>query len=193
MCAPWVRNEFLEADVNKFSGLTRRGTAVATLGDATQGRPMLSARFRDLYRPHGMGHELRAVLADGTGTWGYLTLVREAGARDFDGAEQALVSRLASTIASAVRRSHAGPVRPAAIGPGVITVSPEGDILQVTDGAVGVLDEVCAASILAVAASALGLSPYTVRDHVSSIFTKVGCRSRGELVHALFGTDVVTV
>lgn len=39
-------------------------------------------------------------------------------------------------------------------------------------------------------ANALYISPHTVRDHVKSLFSKTGCRSRGELVFRYFGTSI---
>ncbi|HRN29168.1 MAG TPA: LuxR C-terminal-related transcriptional regulator [Terrimesophilobacter sp.] len=276
MCSPWIRNEFLEPDVNKFASLQSTRTTVATLDDATHGHAARSTRYRDIYRPNGFGHELRAALSDSTGCWGYLTLVREHGAPNFHEQEQEFVQRLAPAIASAVRTSHQGTPGILDIAPGVVLVSREGEIAQATDSAQFVLQQLCAASILAVAtaafarvrgspgpapmsrvratedawltirgdvvrdetgeavtavviiepsaardllplltgvyaltpretevlrnlargdttaqiASSLRLSRYTVRDHISSLFSKVGCRSRGELIHRLFGTDV---
>lgn len=275
MCAPWIRNEFLEPDVNKFSRLRGRGVTVSTLGEATQGQVELSRRYRELYRPSGFGHELRAVLRDRTGCWGYLTLVREAGAPDFTEDEQRLVESIAPMVASAVRRSHGGVPESIDLAPGVVVVDRDGEVRQVSDSAQRAFDQVCAASILAVGAAAfaaaegaatpppftrvraggeawlsvrgdvmrgesgeaetsvviiepatpaellpvlttvyaftprerdvirrlargesnaqiaaqLEVSRHTVRDHVSSIFQKTGCSSRGELVHLLFGTD----
>ncbi|RQP12839.1 MAG: LuxR family transcriptional regulator [Microbacteriaceae bacterium] len=159
MCAPWIRNEYLEPDVNKFAVLRMRATeapaaGVSTIAEATQGQPVLSRRYQEIYLPAGFGHELRAVLADRTGVWGYLTLVRESGAPDFDERERDLVSRIAPDIARAIRHSHRGTRRFEPAPPGVITVDRDGGIMQASDRARAVLDTLCAASVLAVAASA---------------------------------------
>lgn len=151
MCAPWMRNEFLEADVNKFPALQREA---ATLSGATQGQRMLSPRYRDIYRPYGFGHELRAVLADGTGCWGYLTLIRDAAAPDFTASEVELMSRLAPVIATAVRSTHRETPVPATTGPGVITVARDGEVLSMTESAREAFGTICAGSLLAVAAAA---------------------------------------
>lgn len=152
MCAPWMRNEFLEPDVNKFPALRRGGAA--TLSEATQGHRMLSPRYRDIYRPYGFGHELRAALADGTGCWGYLTLIRAAGAPDFAEHEVELMHRLAPAIAQAVRAGHQSAASPAPVTPGVITIDREGTVLSMTDAARESFSTICAGSMHAVATAA---------------------------------------
>src|SRR3954464_6898539 len=60
--APYfLRNEFFEDDVNKFSALARDPGGVRTLVQATGGEMEESARYREVFRPLGFGDELRAV------------------------------------------------------------------------------------------------------------------------------------
>jgi len=63
-------------DVNNFRALVRSGRIAASLSQATQGDLDRSVRHRELRRPNGFGDELRAVLSDGHGEWGALTLLR---------------------------------------------------------------------------------------------------------------------
>jgi DNA-binding CsgD family transcriptional regulator len=97
--------EFRRDDFNSFRGLARSGRTAATLSEATQGDLDRSLRHRELRRPNGFGDELRAVLADGTGTWGALTLLRADGSTPFSAAEVELVSSLAAALADGVRRA----------------------------------------------------------------------------------------
>src|SRR5215208_3883189 len=58
----FLQNEFLADDLNKFTALARDPAGVRTLAGATAGDFDASARHRDIFRPLGLGDELRAVL-----------------------------------------------------------------------------------------------------------------------------------
>jgi DNA-binding CsgD family transcriptional regulator len=92
-------------DVNQFPALTRDRAGVATIHRGTRGRPELSARYREVNVPAGMGPELRAVLRDRGRPWGAFAFFREVGSPDFSQAEIELVAALAPDIAAAVRRT----------------------------------------------------------------------------------------
>ena len=72
--------EIREPDVNKFTDLARGRLPAAGLAEATAGELDRSTRQRELRRPSGFDDELRVVLTGATGTWGALTLLREARA-----------------------------------------------------------------------------------------------------------------
>ncbi|RZU30665.1 helix-turn-helix transcriptional regulator [Blastococcus saxobsidens] len=92
-------------DVNQLPALARARSGVATLHRGTRNRPELSARYRDVMVPAGVGPELRAVLRDRGRPWGAVILFRETGAPDFTEAEVELVAALAPDLAAAVRRT----------------------------------------------------------------------------------------
>jgi len=94
-----------EADVNKFAALAGGPVPAASLSAATSGELDRSLRQREVRRPYGFADELRAVLTGPTGSWGTLTLLREARRPHFTAAEVGLVASLASTLADGVRRA----------------------------------------------------------------------------------------
>lgn len=157
MAPSFMRNEFLEDDVNTFTHMHARGVTVSTLHDATSGEPERSTRYRDVLRPNGFGPELRALISDGRTTWGYATLLRELGAPEFTDGEQAAVEHLCLPLALALRASLRWSSDPPArlCSPGTITVDLTGEFVTVSDQARRALDGVCAAPIQAVAASAI--------------------------------------
>jgi DNA-binding CsgD family transcriptional regulator len=77
----------------------------ASLSEATHGDLDRSARHRELRRPNGFGDELRAVLTDGTGAWGALTLLRVDDGAAFTAAEVTFIRSLAGGLAEGVRRA----------------------------------------------------------------------------------------
>ena len=84
--------ELREPDFNKFSALARAPRAAASLSESTAGDLDRSLRHRELRRPRGFDDELRAVLSDAAGTWGALTLMREAGRSRFTAADVRFVA-----------------------------------------------------------------------------------------------------
>ena len=96
--------EFGSDDVNPLAQLARRRSSVATLSQATRGRNEVSARYREVLTPDGLGHELRAVFRDGHGAWAALVLLREKSSPDFTPADVALVASLNDAVTRALRR-----------------------------------------------------------------------------------------
>lgn len=157
MCAPFMRNEFLQDDVNKFAHLSGQGRRVGTLHDATFGQERLSPRYRDIYEPYGFGPELRARISDGRTCWGYATLVREAGSPEFTDDDVAAVDQLCAPLAIALRDSHrwSSAPTPKLSQPGTIVVDRAGTFVSVSDRAQDALELICAAPVHAIASSTL--------------------------------------
>ena len=99
------RNEYLQADVNKFASLLDLPSPVATLRQATNGRLDRSPRYREILRPFGFAPELRATFAIDGSCWASLVVLRQAGRPEFSIEEQELVASIGPYLAQAVRRS----------------------------------------------------------------------------------------
>ena len=97
--------ELAETDFNKFADLARRHRPAASLSEATGGHLDRSLRHRELKRPNGFGDELRAALVSGFGTWGGITLLREAGRADFAPNDAAAVASLSGHLVEGLRRA----------------------------------------------------------------------------------------
>jgi DNA-binding NarL/FixJ family response regulator len=97
--------ELGEPDVNKFRALAQAAVPAASLSGVTAGDLDRSRRQREVRRPNGFGDELRSVLTGPTGSWGALTLLREAGRPHFTPADVRFVASLAPTLADGVRRA----------------------------------------------------------------------------------------
>src|SRR6266511_1389606 len=97
--------ELGEPDVNKFRTLAHASVPAASLSGVTAGDLERSRRQREVRRPNGFGDELRSVLTGPTGSWGTLTLLREATRPHFTPADVRFVASLAPTLADGVRRA----------------------------------------------------------------------------------------
>ena len=97
--------ELGEPDFNKFTDLARAAVPAASLSAATGGELDRSRRQREVRRPNGFADELRTVLTGPTGSWGNLTLLREARRPHFSDADVRFVASLAGALADGVRRT----------------------------------------------------------------------------------------
>jgi DNA-binding CsgD family transcriptional regulator len=106
-----------------LSSLSRR-----TGGDFSQSR-----LWEEVYRPNGLGDEMRMALTIDDTCWGTLLLYRARSARWFSNEEAALMRRLARPLATRLRQTLVSPsrisLRPST-GPGVVILDP--DLLPVT-------------------------------------------------------------
>lgn len=136
IATPWMQNEFLVEDFNKFAALHRTGQGLATLHRSSQGHPQLSPRFRELYQPHGLGAELRVVFTRDTACLGVANLVRGADDADFSDEELSWVEAVRPTIAAGLRRTAILAEAPAesesAPAPGVISLDMAGELVAMT-------------------------------------------------------------
>lgn len=136
MAEPWMHNEVLEDDVNKFTELHRTAAGTTSLHRATQGSPRLSPRYR-LNLQMGLGPELRTTFSANGECWGVANLVREAADPDFDDHEIAWLEQLRPDIASALQTTLAVATVPPVNDrvPGVVTLDAEARVQSMTDSA----------------------------------------------------------
>jgi hypothetical protein len=138
VCLMIHRNEYLDADFNKFRVLARARTPAASLARATEGRPERSRRYRELLHPSGNEAELRASQVVDGACWGALGLYRKSRRPDFDDREADFLARLGPHLAAGLRKSllaiAAGDeARPDASG--LVVFDPEGRVTAVTASA----------------------------------------------------------
>jgi DNA-binding CsgD family transcriptional regulator/GAF domain-containing protein len=99
----FLANEFAATDVNKFSELADAPRNARSLDMATGSERSLSARYREIMEPLGLGDELRVALRTGAATWGVLCLHRAAGMPGFSRTEVELVEKVAPHIGAGLR------------------------------------------------------------------------------------------
>ena len=138
----FLRNEFLQADVNQFRDIASGPAPVVTLDHATGGRRWESARYRDILQPAGLGDEMRVALRSGDMCWGFMCLHREDGT-GFSAGDVAFMGRLARTIAEGLRAAllTARLTKPETHQPGVLLISDSLELDAATSAGHALLDE----------------------------------------------------
>ncbi|WP_033260838.1 helix-turn-helix transcriptional regulator [Amycolatopsis vancoresmycina] len=153
--------EYDGAQPHTFAELARRPVPAARLSDLPRRAVERSGRFAEVWRPLGLGHELR-VVRDAHGGWIVLHAGRLVAGED-DGETVVTVDRASGTELLGVLLAAYG------------LTARERDVCH----------EVLAGLSTVDIAARLAISAHTVQDHLKSVFGKVGVRSRGELTAKL--------
>ncbi|HJQ28587.1 MAG TPA: helix-turn-helix transcriptional regulator, partial [Rubrobacter sp.] len=142
----FLENEFLKNDSVKFASLARGRSPVDSLGAATRGELVLSARYQEILEPMDLGDELRAALIVGSKCWGFMCLHRERSSPNFTPAEAALLSRLTPHLAEGLRTALLigdARVPPSPHdGPGLLLLGDDLSLAAITPAAEGWLAEI---------------------------------------------------
>jgi DNA-binding CsgD family transcriptional regulator len=129
---------YFEEDLPLMNEMLRRRRTVQLLSETTEGALERSLRYRELLRPYGFGYELGSAFLDGN-LWGSMDLIREEGDPDFDGAEAALVKRIAPHVGAGLKaaalRSRATREQDNPDVPGVLTLDRFGRVVSNTPSA----------------------------------------------------------
>jgi DNA-binding CsgD family transcriptional regulator len=138
-----VRSEYLIPDTNTFAELAARRVPVGTLDQATRGHPERSARYRDLLKPSGIPHELRAAFVIRGRVWGAVHIARRESSGAFSQSDADALARVAGAIAHGIRASLRFDAARRASGtdaPGLIIVGAENAVELITPPARELID-----------------------------------------------------
>src|SRR4051794_6632425 len=126
----FFEHELSVPDINSIPDMRRRGVTVSTLAEATGGRPELSARYREIHVPEGLGPEARVVFRTGHAIWGMSCFSRAADEPEFDEAELAWLRAIAPDVARGLRAALSRrPPEPAPDwAPGMLVLDEAGNI-----------------------------------------------------------------
>lgn len=94
---------YLQNEARTFLDMKASGEAVSLLSAYTRGQLDNEPRYRELYRPAGLKHEVRTCLGVGSHHWGALCVVRGSDSRDFSDPEQQFLALVAPHLGEALR------------------------------------------------------------------------------------------
>ncbi|MGV9316081.1 LuxR C-terminal-related transcriptional regulator [Streptomyces sp. NPDC003691] len=137
-CTAYWQYETFTERVNLFRDLALAPVPVASLWEATGGRPERSPLYRGFLVPRGLHDELRAVLRVDGRPHGYVSLFREKGRAAFTDRERGFVQDLGTPVARMLRSYAKHRPDPAAAGPtgtGLLLFDADGALVSANDEA----------------------------------------------------------
>lgn len=141
--AAFFSYEYRDEEPNTFAAMIAEGRTVGVLSVTTDGELERAARYRELLAAFGCADELRAVLWDDHRPWGSVVLYGlERRFTDDEAATVAAVSpHAARGLRLALLRTAASRPGEVTDPPGILRVTPTGEVTAMTDPARRWLDE----------------------------------------------------
>jgi DNA-binding NarL/FixJ family response regulator len=175
----WGLFEFGEPETTAFTELAHRAVpAVATRAQAPE-----SPRLNEFMRPfYGFGDEMRVILRDRGQVWGGLAMFRGEDEDAFDETDVQLLAELSESLSIGVRTglltrlATTAPV--AAVGPAVIIVGGDDQILQLSAGAEHRLTELMTSESTAAGGTIAALVAAARRFAAGQVARPPRCRVR---------------
>jgi DNA-binding CsgD family transcriptional regulator len=132
LCYPFWHAEHHETDSLLFRDLARQSVPVGSLQQATDGRPIRSARYRDFLVPQGYDDEVRIAFRTGRTTWAVGALYREKGRAAFGADELRVLASISQPVGVALRTRSVlhSPVSWSASAPGVMLFDADGILIS---------------------------------------------------------------
>src|SRR5919199_1471408 len=142
----FLEHIYLEEDVNGYDWMARSWRhPVLLLSEATEGKLERSLRYREYLGPVGLSHEMRGVCTVDRERWGGTDLTRQKGRPDFNSKEVAFLRQVAphlgAGLKAAVLRAQASLDPEGESVPGVLVLDHRGWVIQHTQAAKGLLEE----------------------------------------------------
>lgn len=98
---------YLQRELVSFLDLKRRGDSSSLLSEYTNGQPELEPRYREVYRPNGLEHEVRSCIRTADAHWGAFCIARGDDQKDFSPLERLFLTLLAPYVGEAMRAEAA--------------------------------------------------------------------------------------
>ncbi len=139
-----VASEYFAEDVNTFAALARKRVPVGTLAQATGGKSERSLRYRQVLKPAGIPHELRAAFVTRGRCWGAVHIARLDGQPDFTARDVSALASITGIVAEGIRgslRFDAGRRGDVEVpSPGLVLLGPGNEVELITPPAREMLD-----------------------------------------------------
>ena len=139
-----IASEYFVGDLNTFASLARKRVPVGTLSQATGGKLERSLRYRQVLKPAGIPHELRAAFVTRGRCWGAVHIARLDGEPEFTGEHAFALASITGLVAEGIRgslRFDAGRRGDAeGASPGLILLGPRNEVELITAPARELLD-----------------------------------------------------